>query len=438
MKIFFVNDTSDCPNWGCRATTAALKRMLSLHNPSYEITHTLYLKRMSATDRYIEKRYKKIEKLTSSVVGTFPAGKSLANYVNSRWVAPHWKKIANVRDAMPTSFAEFPSFASKVLAGEVMQPERAALEACDLVFINGEGSIYDRQRKGRMMLFIAYLAKVHFNKPCVLANHTADVHDPVMAEMVAQVYPLLDDVIFREPLSAEACQAFVREDNSVLAADAAFTYRPIDRATFSALAARDSYFSIHPDSASGFDPSRPYICIGGSSIYLRGDRPAYDPIPGFKVLCEKLQNYVAPVVLTAPDPKDELIFRPIAKALGLPLISLTTPTQQAVDILGNASVYVSGRWHPSILALTGGTPIITFTANTYKTQALVQQMGLETPTLDALNLHEIASDVVDLAKHYLEQGEPLRQQLRDRAEELSKLAQKNVRYLESLTTSTAA
>ena len=428
-KIFFVNDTSDSANWGCRATTAALRSMIEQHG---EITQVLYLRRMSATDRYIQKDFKRVEAYCSQIFTHLPTGKSLTQYVNTRWIKPRWARLAGSRDAMPTTWDEFHSFALKVLAGEILQPERAALETCDLVFINGEGSIYDRQRKGRMMLFIAYLAKVHFDKPCVLANHTADIHDPVMAQMVAKVYPLLDDIVFREPLSAAACRPFVRDSNSILSADAAFTYRPATRTALSAIGNRPDYFSIWPDSARGFDPTNPYICVGGSSIYSRRDRPTYDPIPGFKALCDHLNQSVAPVVLTAPDPKDEKIFRPIAKELGLPLIALNTPTQQAVDILGNASVYISGRWHPSILALTGGTPIITFTANTYKTQALLQQIGLNAQTFDALNLHKEAKDIIELAETYIAQGDALRQKLQEQASTLSDLAWQNVRYLERL------
>jgi polysaccharide pyruvyl transferase WcaK-like protein len=432
LKVFFVNDTSDSKNWGCRATTAALRKMVE-QSQAAQITHTLFLKRMSLRERYVSsKKIQQVEQMAVTATRHLPVGKSMANYVNTRYLQPVWSWLAGIRDSVPESYTEFSTFANKVIADELFTPEKQALENCDLVVINGEGSIYDRQRKGRMMLFIAYLAKVHFNKPCILVNHTADLRDPVMTDMATQVYPLLDDVIFREPLSAEAGRSLGRSSDDSLAADAAFTYRPIDAATLADVASRDGYFSIFPDSAVGFDPGKPYICVGGSSIYLRADRPAYDPIPGFQDLCKKLQKYVAPVVLTVPCPTDEKIFRPIARSLNLPLIALTTPTQQAVDILGNAAAYISGRWHPSIMALTGGTPIITLTANTYKTQALMQQIELDAPTFDALMLHKEVGDIVDLAKVYLEQGEVLRDQLRNRACRLAAEAQKNVRYLDRL------
>lgn len=426
-KVYLVNDTSKASNWGCRATTDAFKKMII--ECGGDITHTLYLSSMQKINEYIpNKKLRLIENYSSSVLKRIPKGRTTIQHLNRRLIESNWNKISGKRDTIPECLDEFETFAEQVMQGEILQAESLALKECDLVIINGEGSIYDRQRKGRMMLFIAYLAKKHFQKPCILVNHTADIHDPIMAKMVSHVYPTLDDVVFREPLSAKACANFVHKDNSLLAADAAFTYRPTSDPAWSSIGARKNYFSIFPDSAAGFDPQNSYICVGGSSIYLRPDRPQYDPIPGFIELCQRLQN-IASVVLTAPCDTDEKIFRPIAKELNLPLIALSTPTQQAVDILGNASAYISGRWHPSILALTGGTPIVTLTANTYKTKALIEQIGLDAPTFDALKLHEEIDSIVELTNSYIEQGEVLRQKLRGQAEKLSELAWKNVRYL---------
>lgn len=430
-KVYFVNDTSDAPNWGCRATTNALKKMVV--KSGYEISHTLYLSSMQTEVQYIpNKKLRLVESYSNSIAQSIPRGRSAIQYLNHRFIQSSWNTISGKKDIVPTCFAEFEPFAQQVFAGEIFRTESLCLKECDLVVINGEGSIYDQQRKGRMMLFIAYLAKKYFNKPCILVNHTADVHDPIMFEMASYVYPLLDDVIFREPLSSEACSDFLKKENSLLAADAAFTYRPISDSSWLSVVGREGYFSIWPDSAVGFDPKKPYICVGGSSIYLRPDRPSYDSVPGFIKLCKRLQEQIAPVVLTAPCQTDEKIFRPIAKELNLPLIALSTPTQQAVDILGNASVYISGRWHPSILALTGGTPIVTLTANTYKTQALIEQIELNAPTFNALKLHEEIEGIVKLTHFYIKEGNGLRERIRQRSAKLSELAWENVRYLKNL------
>jgi len=253
-----------------------------------------------------------------------------------------------------------------------------------------------------MLLFIAYLAKRYFHKSCILVNHTVDIHDPVMRDIVARVYPLLDDVVFREPLSAAACAGYC---DPLAAADAAFIYKPAPSAAWETTTARSDYFSVWPDSAKHFDPREPYVCVGGSSIYLRNDRLAYDPRPGFTALCKLLDKQIAHVVLLAADYTDQEIFRPIAKDLNLPLLGLATPVQQVIDVLGHAQLYVGGRWHSSVLALTGGTPIITLTANTYKTQDILQQIGLKTYALDALQLHTVIEDTGHIANQCIEEGQ---------------------------------
>jgi polysaccharide pyruvyl transferase WcaK-like protein len=435
-NVYFINDTSDSPNWGCRATTRALREMVEEYGG--QITDTLYLARMSAYERYPARKgvravEQRVEQLLPSSPRWVRVRKRLARPIQATPPGRLWNRIAAASDTVPDTVADFAPYARRVMGGEILQEEYQALEACDMVVINGEGSIYDRQRKGRMMLFLAYLSKTSFNKPCIMVNHTADIHDPVMRDMVAHVYPMLDDVVFREPLSAEACAPYCEKHTDTLSADAAFRYTVTDKDSWTAAVSRPGYFDVWPDVAQPFDPSRPYVCVGGSSIYLRADRPAYDPIPGFIRLCTLLKQEFGQVVLTAPDWTDQRIFRPVAEALGMPLIGLYTPTLQVVDILGHAQAYISGRWHPSILASVGGTPIVTLTANTYKTQALVRQMHLPEETFDALKIHETAADIVALTRCLVQEGDKQRERIRNRAQELARLSLRNVRLLKNVT-----
>lgn len=105
------------------------------------------------------------------------------------------------------------------LVNEVKQ----ALQDCDVVMIHGEGGIFGQQRESRMMLFIAYLAKQYFYKPVALVNQTSDLSDPILYEMAKQVYPMLDDVVFREPTSAQMCKDF---SEGFVAADTGFAFEP--------------------------------------------------------------------------------------------------------------------------------------------------------------------------------------------------------------------
>ena len=430
LNVYFVNDTAGHANWGCRGTTRALRGLVA--DAGGHIERVQGLTRMARPERVVPAAAAPLDAVARrarrALVGVIPRSHTGPAAVATR----AWRKLARVGDTVPERAEQFDEFAHKALAGDMLRPEVEAIRHCDVVLVNGEGSIYDTQRKGRMMLFVAYLAKRHLDTPVALVNHTADVHDPAMREMVDLVYPLLDDVVFREPLSARACGHLYPDDLADrTAADAAFGYRPADRDTWLAVASRPGYFSVFPDDADGFDPSRPYVAVGASSIYLRPDRPDYDPRPAFAELCRRLKDEFGQVVLTAPDKPEEAILRPVAAEQGLPLIGLNTPTHQAIDVLGHAAAYVSGRWHPSIFALCGGTPLVTLTANTYKTQALIEQVGhLGGETFDALALHERVEDVVRQTLAFVDQGEDLRAKLRQRADELRDLARRNVRFIE--------
>ncbi|WP_418286842.1 hypothetical protein [Halorubrum sp. DTA46] len=178
-----------------------------------------------------------------------------------------WKRYESLTsrwDAVPLSVDEYDRAAKRVVDGELFADQRDAIEACDVVVINGEGSIYDRRRKGRVLLFLAYVAAEHLDTPTVLVNHTADVSDPIVRDAVATVYPLLDDVVFREPRSAAACEPFVPGDvDEHLGADAAFRRRPVaDRDGWASVVDRENYYGVWPDAAIGFDPHEPYVCVG--------------------------------------------------------------------------------------------------------------------------------------------------------------------------------
>lgn len=432
--VYFVNDTTTSPNWGCRGTTRALRSMVEETGAS--ITGTVHLhdiygrplllsKLPGVSDRLARfvARQADAEDRALSVLRTMTRGDRKRAWAKYETIRSRW-------DPLPFTFGEYESAARRVEKGELLSDIATGIRSSDIVVINGEGSIYDRHRKGRYLLFVAYLAKRTFDTPCILVNHTADIHDPVVREIAEHVYPMLDDVTFREPNSAAACAPILEgEPDDYLVPDAAFTYSPIEATdAWERVADRDGYYSVWPDSASGFDPTESYVCVGGSSIYNRPDRPEYDPVPGFARLCERLRNEVAPVVLTASCSSDAEIFRPVADALELPLVGPRTPVQQAIDLLGHADAYVAGRWHPSIYALAGGTPVVTLTANTYKISGLVDLVGLDAPTFDALALETKLDDIVELVSGYVDRGNEFRMELDARVETLGAEATENIRF----------
>ena len=107
-------------------------------------------------------------------------------------------------------------------------------------------------------------------------------------------------------------------------------------------------------------PGGPLFCLGGSSLHSTAWRPL-ELARSYAALVARLRTvYGGQILLTCSGLQELEAFRPLARELGLPLISPTIPVQQAVDILGNADAYVGGRWHSAIFALRGGAPSFRF------------------------------------------------------------------------------
>lgn len=425
MKVLFINDSTSNPNWGDRAAAIALKIMIS------------------ESDGNIIKTISEDELINSSFQDTPDEYKQNIPLHNTKetlklFIPPLLLKIREKfityrnrhisEDIIPERWQDFEPhlnllFTNKRLYSDLLN----AIDDSDVIVIHGDGCMTGNGRIPRAELFLTYIAKKHFDKPVIIVNHTADFDHPELHKIAQKIYPLFDDVVFRDSISVGRCQTFC---NGRYAPDSAFLFEPISFHDWLPVAQRPTYFDVWPDTAQ-FDPAKPYICIGGSSIYPYIEQ--FDPINGFSALINHIITiYSGQIVLTMSDDNDRKIFRPIAKWFNLPLIGVPIPVQQAVDIIGNAEAYIGGRWHPSIFALRGGTPIIPISSITFKMQALTQMSGLTSPIFDALNLEQEKDAIGRQLMGYLEQGIELRNKLRSWAEKESEKSWDNVTYLKNL------
>jgi hypothetical protein len=300
-----------------------------------------------------------------------------------------------------------------------------AMDDADVVLIHGASlHAHGNTIIQRTILFLAYLAKTLYATPVVLANHTADPSTPDILLSAQNVYPMCDDVIYRDPISAERWSAVL---GGRFAPDSAFWFEPAPRELWVRLAGRPTYFDVWPDEAD-FDPARPYVCLGGSSIFHER-RDWGSLLAGYEALVLRLRTvYAGAIVLVASADLDQVLFRTLASRLRLPMVGVNTPIQQAVDILGNADAYIGGRWHASIFALRGGTPLIALSSQTFKMQALAGLAG-SPPPLDTLNLCREAPALTRHLTTMLEEGGALRSRLRASADQMAAGCWDNVAYL---------
>jgi hypothetical protein len=426
MRVLFINDFSGDPgwvnpNWGARAAVVPLKLMIEQVGGSIAA---------SIPEDDLDR-----SSLGRDALRPAPED-SRAAYMARLFVPPvlpkAWRRLARrVGGAdqsrfIPRTWAEYNRCAGAVMGTDTPWPRMLERFAdVDVAVIHGDGDIQRNSIVARTLLFLGFLLKERYGKYVVLVNHTADLRHPELRRVAENVYPLLDDVVCRDQDSLLVCSSFCA---ARFAADTAFWFEPAPRAAWSSLASRPTYFDVWPNSG-GFDPAKPYLCVDGSSILSTAwDPPAMGH--DFARLIHHLRAaYSGQIVLTASDISEERLFGPLAKQLALPLIGLTTPVQQAVDVLGNADAYIGGRWHPAIFALRGGAPMIPLSAKTFKMRALADMAGLPTEVFDALNLASGASEIGHRLVELLEQGDSLRSRLRAWGATMAGSSWENVGFL---------
>lgn len=218
------------------------------------------------------------------------------------------------------------------------------LDDVDFVFINGEGSIYDKQEKGLNILRSVKLIKQ--KKPDMkifFLNSTFDLGQKVMVDGIKEIKK--DVLLFcaRENVSFEALEK-IGVENKILQPD--FLYNEIQLKEYS---------------------SDDYIVIGGNSNYYRPDRKPFDATSAYDKLVGKLLSEGFRIKLYSADVTDIPFLRLVEKKYKLEhLTCLSTDWKEALKALSKAKMSISGRYHPSIMSLCGMTPSYFVSANNCK------------------------------------------------------------------------
>jgi polysaccharide pyruvyl transferase WcaK-like protein len=430
MKVLFVNDSTTSSNWGDRAAAISLRAMI--RQSGGRIIHTITEQDLwdssfgprtaalaDASERSTRDRARDAARLWLPPILLETRRRVLSRGTGAGQDQHH---------LIPQSWEDFAPAAERVLREQRYgwPAVLRAIDDADVVVIHG-ASLHGGGFLPRTDLFLTYLAKTRFGTSVVITNHTADLEYVPLRRMAEHVYPLFDDVVYRDPISPVRWGSLC---GGRFAADTAFRFEPARKDAWAPLAKRATYLDVWPDTAS-FDPSEPYVCVGGSSIFHER-RDWSSVLNGYDGLIRYLQSaYSGAIVLTASADLDMPVFRALAERFDLPLVGVTTPVQQAVDILGSADAYIGGRWHPSIFALRGGTPLLALSSQTFKMRALAEITG-SSETFDALDPGRHARAICKELAVVLEQGDELRSRLRGRAEDMAQSSWDNVAYLREL------
>jgi polysaccharide pyruvyl transferase WcaK-like protein len=336
-KIYYVSDNRTGVNWGCRATSIALGEYLRTR---YTVAATMYNtdKRDAAKQKYLD---------------------------------------GSIESAVD-------HFITKALQDREHQKIIDTISEVDAVVINGEGDmIFSPERKTlKFLLVIMELARA-YSKPVYFVNamvsecpvygrhpetmtsclhalkHAAGigVRDPLSQELIAEIAPDLNVTPTPDALFLWAKKTFINSTEICRHGDIILP------------AGHDEWFGQ-------YDFSGDYICIGGSSFAKQ--MATADLINFYIKLVKGLQKLKIKLYLVESSGRDDFL-RIVGRHTNTPIIPVGTPIILATQVLANAKVLVSGRYHPSIMAALRGTPLVCLNSNSHKMLGLQHFMGYESP-----------------------------------------------------------
>ena len=268
---------------------------------------------------------------------------------------------------------------------------------------------------------MAYLAKSVFHKPTCVVNLTIDPGNRDGMEMVKAVFPLVDYLCTREPLS----HIKLKENgvnNSIFVPDALFSYTP----------QADWHPSAYLSSVIDFD--KPYIVLGDSTALNSNsyqDAVRWDIVATYSILYSKLKKSFPQVVfLDGFNGKNAAVNKFILKNKIHPIRLQNTTYHDLYYVFKHSQLFISGRWHASVLATLSSTPVLLYGADSHKTQALYSILDYSFPFFEtqALPLH--IDEMIDCAKK-ISVDLNLRRSISIKTGMLRKESFKNVEYLKT-------
>jgi len=343
------HDGTAKPNWGGRATSMALSQILDNHSAGI-VADVINGVRVT-TD--IERTAAELE----------PG-------VRKRRIPAYHMPVAERAAELAASRATLPDIDAIM----------TQVEACDHLVVNGEGDFILTERRSlwRCLLMMAFA--IAAGKPVHLVNVmiSADRLGAIDPNVVDAIRPILDacaSVVVRDPESLRLSADVFPHARARLCPDSLFGWA----GSAGALASLADTWAIE----EGLPPDvrralrKDYVLVSGSSFLLRTD----DPARAEARLAEYTQGLggigVEPVIVATCSGDDWMV--DAARRIGLPAVPAHVPLSTGIRLMAHARLFVSGRYHPSILSAVSGTPSLFMRSNSHKTRSLPELLAMPDP-----------------------------------------------------------
>ena len=425
MKILYVADNRNRGNYGCRGTSTALSMLIgekheiigriSGRYTHYDTGNLVFCKYFPSWMYKMMGRLKRWNKLRPIIhkIFRFITRKNFLFGPCDFACQDMERMITNFKKCLPAN----------------SQLKEFDIEAYDFdaMVVNGEGSFIFCTPPWRESLIISmcmYWAlkldkKVYFMN-AMFSDMPNSPRNQKTLEMVNDLFSRCEVVVARESVSYNYVKSYLPSVKPILKPDALFTWYNLINDGHQV--ENGKYYLAHSaekdESYFNQDFIKPYILVSGSSsptIYNNRDKA----VEAYSCLVKKIkQSYSGNVFLIQVCEGDEFL-NDVAVLTDTPIIALETPLLAAAKILANAQVFVSGRYHPAIMASQGGTPCVFMGSNSHKTNSL--QHLLNYPDVKEYSVIPDENDIIEMTAkimQYVNTQEVVRKRIKKRAYEL--------------------
>lgn len=408
MKFYYAGDNRNRSNWGCRATSMALGALIlecgSIVGTSMGSETASFSCRPTPFGGVFPARFARIvsrlspSKLRSRLTALL------------EWTGTHFDFI----EEDPSASVE--RFLSIKNSYWWLAQLYAELNDADALVINGEGSMIFATPPRRDALFFLFLielatrlGKKTYYINAMVSDCPRSGRNLNTTTIASRVLKQCTAISTRDPDSLDLLHQLGVANNSHFIPDALFTWSIQTAAIAPSLTYSSRILEPFGDEEfrhlPSLDLNEPYLCLGGSSSAAWTQREAID---AYKRLASHLLGIGLPLLVVPTCDGDRFLTK-VAEGLGLPMIHSRVPIRLGAAVLAKAAAFVSGRFHPSILASGGGTPCILMGSNSHKCLSLQRLLDFDSVAeFPALPDETACREIVAATRSTLARGESLR------------------------------
>ena len=415
MKTLLVGDNSTYLNWGGRGAGIALYQLLSR---KFDIVGVI------TGDNFV------LSTAKAGYVNTLMPAKynwiflRMLFNVRKRRVFDWYIKIEKLFGARDFISEDPRKSIDNLIRYKDQYPELSKIyeqaKTSDVLLVNGEGDMVFSRPPRRETLFLLAMVElgVRLNKKVAFINSMIsdcpttgrNVNTLVAARSMLSKCTA---VLLRDAQSLRYVEEEMPGVNASYVADSLFSWFPFYQEDGgSNLPINGDFIIPFPERKEFFgklDFSEPYICIGGSALSSNHPKEA---VLCYGKLVDSLRGLGYRIYLTENDVPDNFL-REVAGIKNVGIVPVETAILACGAILANARLFISGRYHPSIFASLGGTPCIFLGSTAHKMRSLQEVLEYSyIREFPAFPSDAEISEIVSLARRYLEEGEERRVTIR--------------------------